>query len=97
MAHLAKPAGAPSACACVVTTTVAGAVVQVQLVDRWPRVAVAAAQALGGLEESVGHHFKDGDSPGWCDDGGAVEVGQNDATHRRQRRYGGRLQRRKGP
>jgi hypothetical protein len=65
-------------------------------VDRWPRIAVAAAQAPGGLRESVEHRFEDGDSPGQCDDGGAVEAGRNDGTHQRQRRYGGRLWRRIG-
>jgi hypothetical protein len=39
-------------------------------VDWWPRVAAAAAQARGGLGESVGQHFEDGDSPGQCGGGG---------------------------
>jgi hypothetical protein len=64
---------------------------------RWTRVAAAVFQAPGGLEDSVRQRFEDGDSPGRCGDGGAVEAGWNDGTHRRRRRYGGRLRRRKGP
>jgi hypothetical protein len=65
-------------------------------VDRWPRIAAAAAQAPRGLGESVRHHFEDGDSSGRCNDGGAAEAGRNDGTHRRRRRYGGHLWRRIG-
>jgi hypothetical protein len=92
-----KKKNRPSRPARVVTTTTAGAAAQVPLVDRWPRVAAAAAQAPGGLRESVGQHFEDEDSPGRCGDGGAVKEGQNDGTRRRWRCYGGRLRRRKGP
>jgi hypothetical protein len=58
------------ACACVVTTTAGGTMARVPLVDRWPRVTTTSAQAPGGLRESVGQCFKDGDSPGRCGGGG---------------------------
>jgi hypothetical protein len=63
VAHLAEP------------TAAAGAAARVPQVDRWPSVAAAAAQAPGGLRETVRHRFEDGDSPGRCGDGGVVEVG----------------------
>jgi hypothetical protein len=96
VAHLAEPAGALSVCTRVVTMVTAGAAARVPWVDRWPRIAAAAAQAPRGLGESVRHHFEDGDSPGRCNDGGAAEAGRNDGTHRRRRRYGGHLWRRIG-
>jgi hypothetical protein len=72
----------PSVCTRVVTTPVAGVATQVPRVDRRPRVAAAAAQALGRHGESIEHHFEDGDSTGRCGDGGAMEAAQNDGTHR---------------
>jgi hypothetical protein len=82
VAHLAESTGKPSMCTRVVTTVTTGSAARVPQVDRRPRVAVAAAQAPGGLGESVGHRFEDGNSPGRCGDGGAVEAGQNDGTRR---------------
>jgi hypothetical protein len=96
VAHLAEPADVPSVCTRVVTTAAAGTEARVPQVDRQPRVATAVAQAPGGLRESVGHRFEDEDSLGRCGDGGAAEAGRNDDTRRRQRRYGGHLQRRIG-
>jgi hypothetical protein len=57
-------------------------VAQVPPVDQWPRVVAATAQAPGGLRESARQCFEDGDSPGQCGNGGAVEAGQNDGTRR---------------
>jgi hypothetical protein len=76
--------------------TTAGAAARVPLLEWWPRVAAAVAQAPGGLRVSVGQCFEDRDSPGQYGDGSAAEASRNDGTHRRQRRYGGRLWRRKG-
>jgi hypothetical protein len=73
--HLAEPSDVPSVCTRVVTTAAAGAAALVPWVDRWPRVAAAVAQAPGGLGESIGYRFKDGDSPSQCGDNGAAEAG----------------------
>jgi hypothetical protein len=46
-----------------------------RLVDRWPRVAAIVPEAPRELGESDDQRFEDGDSPGRCGDGGAVEAG----------------------
>jgi hypothetical protein len=63
VAYLAESTGAPDARAWSPRPR-PRATTRVPPVDRWPMVADAAAQAPGGLKESAGQRFKDGNSPG---------------------------------